>query len=306
MAELIVDRYEDETAWRGARDQFIGASESAAILGVSRYDTPLSLYFDKLGMGEAKTDKASLFRIGTLMEPVIAALYIDDAHEERTVMPPVPFATYRHSDYPEWMRCTPDRLINASPVVPLELKNVDWRMGADWTEEPPVQYIIQLQHQMACLGADEGILAALVGGNSFRWAALKRDDAFIDDVLLPALVKFRWHLEQHIPPESDAAERTREALRAAYPKHVPNKVISFGPEFIDWDQQRTEAAMEIEAAEAKKREAENAILLALADAERGELPNGVAFTNKLQTKPAGTTKECSFRVLRRSEKKAKG
>lgn len=303
MANVEWTQYASQSEWLEARRNTIGASEAAAVLGASKYDTPLSLYLSKLGLVPEDEGKADLFRIGLLMEPVVAQLYQLEC-PDAIVLTPRPYTVYRNSAFPEWMTATPDRLLAGLPQpAPLELKNLDWRMGVEWVDEPPLTYIIQLQHQMACLDADEGILAALVGGNRFKWCALKRDNDFIDGVLVPALVRFRTCLEMQVPPDPDDSERTREALKAAYPTHVPNKVVVLGGGAIEWDEAREAASADLADAEARKREAENRLLLALGDAERGELPNGVAYTCKLQSRKESVIKATSFRVLRRSSPK---
>ncbi len=292
----------NEATWLEARRNGIGASEAAAILGASKYETATSLYLAKLGLtapDAARSDlMARLQFTGHLMEPVIETLYARERPEARIIVAPPPFTIYRNAEFPAWMTCTPDRLIadgGVSPVgIPLELKNVDFHLGLDWQEEPPLGFIIQLQHQMAVLGADVGVLAALVGGNSFRWVEFQRDDEFIDGVLVPALARFMYALTNQIQPAADDSERTREALKLAYPLREPGKSIPLPASFFDWDAKRQSAIKAIKELEGLKREAESNILREMGDADLGVLPNGVVYSNRSQKR--GTT---TFRVFRR-------
>ena len=48
-----------------------------------------------------------------------------------------------------------------------------------WTDEPPLHYQVQVQHQMMSMGLDWGIIAVLVGGNEFQWFLVRANGKFM-------------------------------------------------------------------------------------------------------------------------------
>lgn len=300
--------YPNEAAWLEARRTSIGASESAAILGASPYDSPLSLYAKKLGLEPPQADDPARdlrLKLGLLLEPTIAKLYASDNPEAGTIVAPEPFTVYTHDALPSWMTCTPDRLEFRGGALwgVVELKNVDVRLNRMWTDEPPLAFQIQVQHQMAVVGVDHAVVAALIGGNHFRWALVERDDVFISSVLLPALKDFWGRLQSQTPPEVDGTERTRDALKMLYPEPTPGTAVPLGWEVATWDEKRMEAEEKLKAAEADKREAEAHIIQAIGANEFGVFPNGVSYSYKMQHRKESVVKASSYRVLRRSAPK---
>ena len=65
--------------WLQARKAGIGGSDIAALLGLSKYKTPLQLWMDKTGRADENFDADSLERMhwGTVLEDVVARHYAD-------------------------------------------------------------------------------------------------------------------------------------------------------------------------------------------------------------------------------------
>lgn len=130
--------------WHAWRRQGIGASESAALLGVCPYKTPRQLYAEKLG-GEAEDTEASagLFQRGHETEAMVRAAY-----EFETGLEFRP-AVFEHPVYP-FIRASLDGW-NAETKQGIEIKF----MGKDKFAGPvPEHHVIQVQHQMLVTGVD--------------------------------------------------------------------------------------------------------------------------------------------------------
>jgi hypothetical protein len=85
----------DRAAWLAARRTGIGASEVAAVLGLSPYESPLDVYCRKLGLVPEKAETEAM-RWGLRLEPLLAAEYA-----ERTGYPLVATQVFlRHPDKP--------------------------------------------------------------------------------------------------------------------------------------------------------------------------------------------------------------
>lgn len=166
-----------EAAWLALRQEHVGASEVAALFGVSPYETHFGLWVRKSGHVPPR-DIALDRRImaGKHLEPAIADL-VAEIHG-LTIRKTRRYLV--HDDVSR-MGASLDYEI-LEPVagskgtwVPFEIKNVgfdvfrDWKVGHDDDGraeiEPPLHIDLQVQHQLAVTGAPVGYVGVLVGGN---------------------------------------------------------------------------------------------------------------------------------------------
>ena len=236
---------------------------------------------------------------GQLLEPVIADKYAKVTGRDLTI----PDAIYQHDSY-DWMIGNPDRLFNdGKEDGVLEIKTTGAFHAADWTEEPPVHYQIQLQHLLAICGLARGSFAVLIGGQKFHWRDVERNDRFIS-LLIEKEEQFWDCVQRDIPPPVDASKSTAEALARLYaaPDESAEPVM-LGLEFIDMADRRRELLSAIKDAETELLGINNAIKAALGDSVFGYLPDGSGFSWKMQHRESYTVSSADYRVLR--EVKAK-
>lgn len=266
---------ETEKDWLAARRLGIGASEAAAVLGVSPYQSPMGLYADKLGLLGDDEAATEAIEWGLMLQPVIVGRYRYVTGRPTWETPPY---TLRRSRSHPFMVATLDALtsIEGGPRVPLEVKNVGGYKAADWREEPPLWVQIQAQHQMAVLGSEQASVAALIGGNRFVFCDVPRNDRFIA-ALIERLGDFWEALLAHEPPAVDGTAATKALLRTLYPKETPGLVVNLPPEAVEWDSLLTAAKAAKKAAEEVITLHENRIRAAIGEAEAGVTQTGVAF-----------------------------
>lgn len=287
----------------------VGASEAAILCGVGRFKSEYQLWLEKLGLDKEDARYAEQSKWGHLLEDPIAAAYEDETG--RKTMKPPPGTLYCDEEHP-FMLCTLDRWQTIDPgdkfyqtqealtkslVVPLEIKTAHWNLKGNWKEEPPIEYVIQVQHQLAVTGAPVGSVAALVGGMMFLWCDVSRDDEFIAQ-LRTIEGEFWRKCEQRIAPAVDGSEQTKKALARLYAQDT-GEIISFPATLLEADNLREQASKELDRWTEEKRLAENQIRAALGAASAGTFPNGVTYTLKLQHRKETVQKATSFRVLRR-------
>lgn len=282
----------------------IGASEAAIIMGVSRFKSPFQLWHEKLGLDVGDTANEQARRIGLLQEPTIAQLFAEEATPKRIIINPPPYTIYQ-SDTDEFMIATLDRLQTHPDYainLPVELKTAHWNLKGDWQSEPPLEYMVQVQHQLAVTGAPMGSVAALVGGLTFLWCDIARDDEFI--ALLREQERLFWQslMEQREPP-IDGSVQTKKTLAKLYARDT-GEIVVLPPEAIEWDNDLQAAKEKIKGYELQALTAENKLKAALKDASAGELPNGTIYTYKLQESKTYTVAAKAYRVLRRKGAKA--
>lgn len=147
------------------RKTFIGASESAAVCGVSPFATPHSVYRAKVH-GE-QIESTMPMRLGHFIEPFIADEFTRaTGHELRLSQ------FYRHPKM-DFLGANPDREITIEGVDGLvELKNTSYWPGQQWgqggADQVPEHYLIQIVHQMMVTGRKFCILAAMIDGRELR------------------------------------------------------------------------------------------------------------------------------------------
>lgn len=290
----------DKATWLEQRRGLgIGASEAAVIMGVSRFKSPFQLWHEKLGL-DAESDKDKEAREwGLLLEAPIATRFAQDADPKRIIIAPPPYTIFQSDDHP-YMIATLDRLQRHPQYpdpLPLELKTAHWNLKGDWQSEPPLEYMVQVQHQLAVTNAPMGSVAALVGGMEFLWCDIERDEQFI--ALLTEQERRFWHsLIEHKEPPIDASQQTKATLAKLYARDT-GEIVALPVEAIEWDNALAKVKADLETLGEKKDFYENQIRAALRDATAGELPNGVIYTYKRQETHGYVVAPKAFRVLRR-------
>lgn len=170
--------------WQQQRLQGVGATEAVAVCGLSKWTTPLLAWQRRKGLAP-RPEYNTAMHMGHLLEPIVAKLW--EEHTGLTIAPESEgdILVYAEDATP-WRICSPDRW--TADGVLLECKTTAQPVDAD---NPPVEWVLQLQYQMAVCGATEGWLAWLVNGRDFGTVRFERDDALLDSVL--PLVDDYWH-----------------------------------------------------------------------------------------------------------------
>lgn len=193
------------------RSNFIGGSDIAAVMGLSRYSTPLKIWAEKTGQIEPDdlSDKEYV-QLGSELEDFIAKKF-----ERKTGMK-VRRAPQRyiHKQYP-FMACQVDRLIEGTDML-LECKNASAWKEKEWKdEEIPLEYILQVSWQLMITGRKKGYIAVLIGGNKFKFKEIQADQELFDKMTGVA-IKFWQMVQDKTPPAATGDDN--EVLLALYPK----------------------------------------------------------------------------------------
>lgn len=301
-------QFESREAWLEGRKAGIGSSDAAAILGLSRFKSALGLYYDKLGLGNDNPRAAEAAEWGLALETPIANRYA--AVTGRHVADPPLFSIAVSDKYPFALASVDKFIVGQSRhvdgVVPrqgigiLEVKNAHYFMADMWSadnnNEPPLEYQIQVQHQMMVSGLSWGSIAALIGGSEFLWADIARDEAVIE-MLAEKEREFWARVLEQVPPEADGSESSREILKKLYPRDI-GEVIGLGVEGLELHERLTTTKAALKAMEIEKATAENRLRQLMGNATLGTLPNGMSYSYKSQDRASFVSPATSFRVLR--------
>ena len=195
----------DRAAWLAERRKGIGGSDVAAILGLSRFRTPLDVYLEKIGQAESAAETEPM-RWGTLLEPVILAEF-----SRRTgVAVEKPRDIIRDPGFP-WMLASLDGWApELEAVVEVKTARTSECWGDDGSGEIPAYYQTQVAHYMAVTGATIAFVPVLIGASEFRVYQVERDEVLIRDMIEAERAFWHDHVLAGVPPEPvNAADAAR-------------------------------------------------------------------------------------------------
>ena len=214
----------DRVAWLARRRSRIGASDVAAIVGLSPWRSAVALWLDKVGLlaDDDEDDAPAHLRLGRDLEPIIARWFhretgLDVAGEQMELTV---------AGEP-WAGCTIDGLVLENLASSCECSIDDalgifeakYVAGPPWAEVP-AHYLAQLQWAMWVSGLGRAWLACLhlpFGRPRFKVYEVERDPADIE--LLSTRARAFWydHVLAGVMPPIDGSEATARALGAAWP-----------------------------------------------------------------------------------------
>lgn len=186
------------------RSTYFGSSDAAAVLGISKWGNPLTVYrrkVDPASLEEDDEEKRKILRRGTLLEPVIRAMAVEDYGLE------VVGVNRRHSD-PEflWMRAEID-FETRDPdgtVVNNDCKSVSPFVADQWgesdTDEIPIEYHAQFQFGMMVTGSARCDVWALFGADKLVRYVVYRDDEVIAGMRRKVVAFWHDHVLARVPP----------------------------------------------------------------------------------------------------------
>jgi putative phage-type endonuclease len=288
---------DDREAWLAARLTGVGASESPVLLGLSTFASVMSLWGVKAGRIAQDDEPSDRMRWGVILEPHVAEEY-----ERKTGRSLRRWASLLRSVAEPYMLATPDYAWTdeQGAVIPVEIKTTDFSRRADWADGPPLRVNVQCQHQMIVTGAQRASVGLLVGGNTFMWADVPRDEAVIASIR-DACARF-WRLvaSETLPPV-DASEQTAAALKLIFPLAAAGETLTLPPEAIEWSRSMEAGKAAEKVAQGVIQEAQNNLVAAIGSAEVGILPDGSgAWTYKNLRRKEYVVKAAEYRQLRRT------
>lgn len=241
MTYDLLEVIPDSPEWYEKRREGLGASDSAAILGHSKWATPLDVYKSKVGGVEREFDPLRAF-VGHESEAMIRN-WIQQWHPE--VGRIYPARAVRSGEWP-WLFATPDGTADdVGLVIPVELKTSNHFARDNWLDRdgiaaPPLYYQVQVQQQIAVLGAPYGWIAVYHGGTDFELFKIPRDDVFIEQLVRITGEWWEKHVVARVAPDPSTYTEANEA----YPG-VPELAYTLTPEQFELIEQRDVAASDM-------------------------------------------------------------
>ncbi len=202
----------DRAGWLKARRQGVGASDIAAIMGISPYTTPFQVWASKVAeLPEDEGDEP--MRWGRILENVILDEWAADH------WPVVSRGQLiRSTDVPIMMATLDGETVGFdSRSAVTEAKN-----RAEWSwDSVPEHYHAQVQWQLAVTGYEIGYLIVLFAGRHLETFEIEADNDYQIAQILAA-GKFWKLVEANEPPPTDGADNP--LMASLWPTHTEQAV----------------------------------------------------------------------------------
>jgi putative phage-type endonuclease len=204
--------------WLAVRKQGIGASDAAAAVGLSPYQSPLELWMIKTGRDSDMpkvdpNDESTPMYWGIILEPIVAQHYTKrTGNKVRRIN-----SVLQHPDPDKhWMLANLDyTVVGSDEVQILECKTAGEWGAKHWRDGVPEYVQCQVQHQLAVTGKAVTDVCVLICGQEIRIHRIERDDELIARLI--ELERQFWHyVETDTPPPADGSKSAGKALQYLY------------------------------------------------------------------------------------------
>lgn len=193
----------------------IGGSDIPALLGLSRFKTPMDVWLQKLQKVPPSSGDTGPQEWGHRLEPVIL-----QAVAERFGLTYHPHpGTVRASHVWEHALYTPDGVGDGFVA---EVKNRSLFTASGWGPDGsaviPEDVLAQVQWGMLCLEKPVAHVGVLIGGNEFKAYTVPADPAYQARCLEVAQRFWATHVVPEVPPALDGSEAGDTYLKVTYPR----------------------------------------------------------------------------------------
>ena len=275
------------------RRTFVGSSDAPAIVGLSKWTSPVQLWLEKVGLTPPKEDNIAM-ELGRFLEPFVLGKfeeYMDEKVVDRQAVLTDPVRPWRlaHIDG----RMAGGAIVEAKTAGMVFLSsNHGW--GEPGTDEVPDPYIVQGQHILSLDPEAEVVWMPVLLRGVFAIYRVPRNEEIIKS-LIEAEEEFWGMVQSGTRPEA----RSIDDLKALFPTSTARQVIAT-QEIID-DLASLKGVKEgIKKLEKLEADIKFRILSCMEDADTLIVdPDGKTLaTWKTQHKKGYTVKESQSRVFR--------
>ena len=302
-ATIICENTEDisREEWLKIRKNGIGGSEIGGLVNLSKYNTPLSIWQDKMS-GEISSFSSIPAEIGLILEDFVMGKTQELIREE---LFPEAVITKSKTMYKskEWEHAyaNPDGeiYIPSKGYGLYEGKTASEYLKDDWDEDSvPPAYLAQVQWYMGVLGYEWGYFGYLIGNRKIDYTYVEFDQEFFDILMAKAKCFWEDSIEGgEIPDVSEFWEADNEAINKVYPYDDGTEITVSDDYLIDIVNKRQAIKSAIKEQETAYRKLDSEIKLATGTCEVVYV-GGMKIFNRRGTEesPQGETRVDSKRL----------
>lgn len=255
--------------WLEYRRQGIGGSDAAVVCGISRYKSTFELWLEKSGEQPIREAGEPAYW-GTLLEP-----FVRNEFEKRTgIEVSTPKQLLQSEEHP-FMLANLDGICEHPELgtCVFEAKTASAFKATEWDNTIPDEYMLQIQHYMAVTGYKGAYIAVLIGGNSFKWKFVERDEELIS-MLIRCEESFWDYVQNATPPPIDSSEATARFLADKFAE-CKGDTITLPNSAIEIIRQYDTVSAKLDELTEQKRLAENLLKEMLGNNECGTIGNSI-------------------------------
>ncbi len=277
-------------AQRERRSNYLGSSDSAAIVGVDPFKSAADVYWSKVNEIEEGKEKPAMLA-GSLLEESILNWF------ERKTSKKIRRNQFRvHKN--KIMSANFDALVvdNKEEAVEVKTSGITGPLNKEvWgevgTDQVPEHVIVQCQHQMSIIPTIKIVwVPVLLGGVGFCMYKVERDDSLIANLENVEINFWQEHVEKQVAPADEWL--SLETVKRI--KRVSGKSVKVEDDLVtEW----LEARKKSTEAEKAKKEVQKKLFSIIGDAEIGECSFGKVTYFEQQVKEKVIPAQ-SYRVAR--------
>ena len=255
--------------WLELRKMGIGGSDASVVCGINRYKTPIELWMEKTDNAPPQEAEESAYW-GTQLESLVR-----EEFTKRTGIEVKLVKELLQSEEHPFMLANLDGIChdpNYGDCI-FEAKTASAFKAGEWENTIPDEYMLQIQHYMAVTGCKAAYIAVLIGGNTFRWRLVERDDELIS-MLIELEGRFWEHVKNNTPPPVDGSEACAKYLAEKYSDSTTNSV-ELPPEAEKLIKEYNTACEKLSAVTEEKQLAENKLKQLLGANEVGTVKGNI-------------------------------
>jgi len=245
------------------RSQFIGGSDAAAVVGMSRWSTPLHVWAEKTGQIETHQLDSEAAELGTYLEEYVARRFTKETGKKVHRVNETRF----HPKYP-FLGANIDRRVVGEEAI-LECKTTSAWKAKEWDgEEIPHEYIIQVTHYLAVTGAKKAYIAVLIGNQDFKWKTIERDEKLIQNIISREVEFWNKFVVPKVMPTT-VSKNDSDTLYQLFPVASPESTVDLGDEGARLIESRNALYQDAITLEGHIAEVENSLKAMIKDNESG-------------------------------------
>lgn len=225
-------------AFREQRRRYIGGTDIAAIVGVSPWASPLSVFLDKTSPEKAEDSDSLPMRRGLALEAFIASEF-ERAKPGLVTYHPRPIV---RDDWGFPAGASVDRYVATAekprtPIAVLECKTAfGFVSSRQWSEENadlPDGYFVQVQWYLAVTGLPLAYGAADTGKAELTIVPIEADKRVQERLIVAAREFWTRHVEAGVAPEPNGSDADGAALTHMWPATIPDPPVSLEDELSE-------------------------------------------------------------------------
>jgi putative phage-type endonuclease len=253
--------YEDWLDWR---KKGVGGSDASVVCGINKYKSPVELWLEKTNqLPDSEAGEAAYW--GTQLESLVRTEFTKRTGIEVSTV----HELLQSEDHP-FMLANLDGICE-HPIYGtcvFEAKTASAYKSGEWEDKIPDEYLLQVQHYMSVTGYGGCYIAVLIGGNTFKWKFIERDEELIA-MLIQLESDFWEHVQTNAPPPLDGSEASAKFLNERFPSSVPASQIELPDTAAALIKRYDTACEQVTKYEEQKTEAENLLKQMMGDNEVG-------------------------------------